>query len=134
MGFLVAGILAAAVSWVGNRAALKLMGPKVIVAVGPFIEELAKNGAAILTGSPLVLTHGVFGLAEGIYDAWDAGFQGLKAGLASLLGHVFYGYLTALVFHKYRVFWPALLTGYTVHMLWNVTVMQFMVTKKGVAR
>ncbi len=134
MGFILAGLTAAAVSWVANRAALKLSGPKVIVAVGPFIEELAKTGFAVLTGSSLVLTHGIFGLAEGIYDAWGSGLQGIKAGFVSFLGHIFYGYLTSTVLDKYRLFLPALLAGYVVHVVWNITVIAFIMQKRGVPR
>ncbi len=132
MRFLIAGILAAAVSWMGNRAALKIMGTKVIVVLAPFIEELAKSSAAVLTGSSMILTHTMFGLIEGLYDAWDSGWPGVGAGLASLLGHVFYGVVTYLVWQRLGVFWAAVLAGYVVHMLWNIAVMKFVVKKRRV--
>ncbi len=132
MRFLIAGMLAAAVSWAFNRAALRWMGAKVIVVLVPLIEELAKSGAAVLSGSPVVATHGVFGLIEGVYDAWESGLTGLEAGVAGFLGHLFYGYVTYLVLQKHAVFWAAAAAGYTVHMLWNITVMKFIVRKRRV--
>ena len=133
MRFLIAGILAAAVSWVGNRAMLRLLGTQVIVVMAPFIEETAKSGSAALVGSPLLLTHGIFGLIEGFYDAWNSGWQGMEAGIASLTGHLFFGYITYLVLTRHHIFWLAVLTGYTVHMLWNITVMKFMVRKRRIS-
>ncbi|PKM81434.1 MAG: hypothetical protein CVU89_09280 [Firmicutes bacterium HGW-Firmicutes-14] len=130
MRFLIAGIIAAAVSWAGNRAALKIAGTGVIVFLSPLIEETAKSGTAFLTGSPLVLTHGIFGLIEGIYDAWGAGLRGLKAGLTGLAGHVFYGYATFLVLEKRQSILLAVIAGYMIHMLWNMVVLRFVVRKR----
>lgn len=130
MGFFIAGILAAVVSWVGNRAALKLIGTKGIIILAPLVEELAKSGAAIIAGSSMVLTHGMFGLIEGVYDAWDSGWSGLSAGLLSFLGHIFYGLVTWQVWQKHGVFWLAVIAGYVVHTLWNALVMKFVVKKR----
>lgn len=133
MKFIVAGVLAAALSWAGNRAALKIMGTKVIVIGAPLLEEVAKTGSSLLLSTSIVLTHGFFGFIEGVYDAWGSGFNGIKAGIVSFLGHLFYGYVTYLVFLKYHVFFAAILTGYVVHMLWNIAVMKFVVTKRRVS-
>lgn len=130
MGFILAGVLAAAVSWVGNRTVLHIMGTKVIVVAAPLLEETAKSGAAVLTGSSLVLTHGVFGLVEAIYDAWSSWPRGFSAALASLAGHVFYGCVAYFTWQKQGVFWSAVMSGYTVHMLWNLTVMKFIVRRR----
>lgn len=132
MTFIAAGILAAAVSWVGNRAVLKVIGTRVIVVSAPFVEEAAKTGAALAMGASLVLTHGVFGLIEGIYDAWGSGLRGISAGLISLVGHTLYGYITYLIWQHLAGFGIALAGGYMVHLLWNFTVMKFLVERKGV--
>lgn len=129
MKFLIAGILASLGAWIGNRAALKLGGVRAIVVISPFIEEIAKTGMAFLTGSSLILTHGVFGLVEGFYDAWNSGVEGLKAGACSLVGHLFYGYTAFQVLHKFGII-PAIMAGYVVHMLWNLTVLKFIVKKR----
>jgi len=126
-----AGALAAMVSWIGNRLALKVMGAREIVLLAPLIEEAAKTGAAVLTGSPLILTHGAFGLIEGVYDAWNAGLQGLQAGVTSFAGHLFYGYITFMVMQRHHSWLYAILSGYLLHMLWNVTVLKFLVKKRG---
>ena len=132
MKFIIAGVLAAAISWLGNRAALRVIGAKVIVATAPLVEEAAKTGAALTLGAPLVLTHSIFGLIEGVYDAWGSGIRGICAGLVSLAGHTVYGYITYLIWqHRPGLGW-ALVGGYIVHLLWNLTVMKFVVQKKGV--
>lgn len=133
MRFLVAGILAAGFSWMGNRAALKLFGIQVIVALVPCIEELAKSGAAFLMGTSLILTHGVFGFIEGIYDAWGSGRRGIKAGLISVAGHGFYGYITTYILQRYALFWAAVAAASVVHVLWNLFVMKYVVKKRGTA-
>ena len=132
MKFIIAGILAAAASWVGNRAALGVIGTRVIVATAPLVEEAAKTGAALTVGASLVLTHGFFGLIEGVYDAWGSGFRGISAGLVSVVGHTFYGYTTYLIWQHGRGVILALVGGHVVHLLWNLTVMKFVVQKKGV--
>ncbi|WP_418791331.1 hypothetical protein [Phosphitispora sp. TUW77] len=131
MLFLAAGVLAAAVSWIGNWLAIKTMGAREIVMLAPLIEEAAKTGSAVLTGSSLILTHAAFGLIEGFYDAWDAGLQGLQAGAASLAGHLFYGYVTFLVMQRHNSLLYAVLSGYLLHMLWNAAVLKFLVKKGG---
>lgn len=132
MKFLIAGLLAAAVSWVGNRAALRLIGTRVIVVTAPFIEEAVKTGAALAIGASVVLTHSVFGLIEGVYDAWSADLRGLGAGLVSLVGHTVYGYITYLILQRWSGFGLALVGGYAAHLLWNLTVMKLIVQKRGV--
>lgn len=132
MTFFLAGVLAAAISWVGNRAALRVIGARVIIVSAPFVEEAAKTGMALTTGASIVLTHGIFGLIEGVYDAWGSGFRGLSAGLISLVGHTAYGYITYLLWQHRYGFGLALAGGYVVHLLWNLTVMKFLVQKKGV--
>lgn len=129
MTFFLAGTLAAAGAWIGNRVALKLGGIRVIVVVSPLIEEAAKTGMALLTGSSLVLTHGLFGLIEGFYDAWNSGNGGLKAGAVSVAGHLFYGYTTLQVMQNFGVI-QAVIAGYLVHMLWNLTVFKLIVKKR----
>jgi len=130
MRFLIAGALAAGVSWTGNRAALKLIGTKGIVVLTPLIEESAKTGSAFLIGSPLLLTHAAFGMVEGVYDSWEAGMKGITAGLTSLLGHSFYGYVANLAWNRYGEFPAAVLAGYVAHMMWNMAVMKFVVAKR----
>lgn len=132
MKFIIAGMLAAAVSWIGNRAALKLMGTKVIIATAPLVEELAKTGAALAAGASIVLTHAVFGLIEGLYDAWGADLRGISAGLVSLAGHTVYGYITCLVWQHFSNLAWALAGGYAAHLAWNLAVMKLIVRKKGV--
>lgn len=130
MRFLIAGIVAAAVSWVGNRAAIKLMGTKAIAFLSPLLEELAKSGSAVILDSPMVLTHGVFGLIEALYDARHAGIRGIEAGLISILGHLFYGYITYQVLHKHNSFLFGIFAGYLIHMLWNIAAMKFAVKER----
>lgn len=132
MRFWIAGTLAAVVSWVGNRAALKVMGTKVIVISAPLLEELAKTGLAVLLNTSVTLTHGVFGLIEALYDSWGSGARGLKAGIVSLTGHLIFGYISQVVLDRYNTFLAATMSGYLVHMLWNIAVMKFIVTKRRV--
>lgn len=130
MRFVLAGALAAVLSWVGNRAALKIMGTKVIIISAPLLEELAKSGSAVLLGTSVILTHGIFGLVEALYDAWGSGTRGLTAGAVSFTGHLLFGYISQIVLDKYYFFFAAIMSGYLVHMLWNIAVMKFIVTRR----
>lgn len=134
MLFILAGFLAAAVSWIANRAFLSKIGVQAIIVVSPFIEEMSKTGAAILLGSNIIFTHGIFGLIEGLYDAWGGGIKELYAGAASIIGHLFYGYVTYQVFLGYKVFIFAVFAGLAVHTLWNLTVMKYIVIRRRKAR
>lgn len=128
--FVLAGVLAAGASWVANRAALRMIGTKVIVLFSPLFEEAAKTGGAVLLGASVVLTHGVFGVIEGLYDALEGNPQGVAAGLTSVAGHLFYGYISSLVMIKFDSFVYAVAAGYLVHSLWNFTVMKFVVRRR----
>lgn len=132
MRVLIAGALAAVMSWVGNRAALKVMGTKVIIVSAPLLEELAKSGSAVLLGTSVILTHGIFGLIEAFYDAWGSRIRGLTAGAISFAGHLLFGYISQMVLNRYYVLFAAVMSGYSVHMLWNIMVMKFIVTRRKV--
>lgn len=129
-----AGAAAAAFAWVVNRLALKLFGAMVIVCIVPFVEEVAKTGLAVLFKASIILTHGIFGLVEAIYDLVYSQKTGFIAGLASIVGHLLYGLAAAWAYWESGQIAAALMAGYLLHMLWNFIVMRFLVKKKGVLK
>ncbi len=120
-----AGLLAALMAYVLNRILLRVAGNRVIVLVVPFVEELAKTGSAVLLGSALIATHGLFGVVEAFHDVAISRKHGLEAGMVSIAGHLVFGLITrSLVGIPVHWVYAALATG-MVHALWNSIVLRW---------
>jgi len=118
---LAVALSAAALVWQLNRALACL--PSVYrVYLAPLQEEVAKTLPAVFLGAPLFFTHMLFGAIEA---AWELLYQrrnSLYAGLAALLSHTVFGFVTASIYTPYEAVLPALAAGYLTHAAWNYTV------------
>lgn len=127
MGFVWAGMLAAGVAFIINRLGVGLIGLKAIIFFVPLIEELAKTLSAYYFSVSILLTHLVFGLIEAGYDFFTSPKKGLTAGLISIVGHSFFGWMTTLAYFYSNNILIGLVAGLSVHMIWNGVVMKFLV-------
>lgn len=128
MRVLLAGSIAAMLSWFFNKLVLRTSVTTVIIFLVPLIEETSKSLLAVLFLSPIVITHLLFGMIEAVYDLIN-GKNGFLAGMVSILGHSFFGYITYTTLLYSRSIIVAILGGYLIHMLWNLFVMKYIVTK-----
>lgn len=129
MRVLLAASLAAAISWFSNKKALHLNDTRVIIYLVPMIEEVSKSLLALLLNAPLILSHLTFGMIEAIADQINSR-NGLIAGMVSILGHTLFGFVTYTTFFYLHNIFIGILGGYILHTLWNLFVMEFIVSRK----
>lgn len=115
-----AGIIAALISYIFNKLVLKKMGNIGIIIAVPFIEESSKTIMALILNGDIIVTHFVFGVIEGIYDIINSSKSiGKWAALASLISHGVFGaaiYLTTKM--GYSVYLGIAL-AWLLHSGWN---------------
>ncbi|MDD2400886.1 MAG: hypothetical protein PHI90_05830 [Clostridia bacterium] len=133
MSYLVAGIFAASLAWVVNRLAIKYFGEYSIIWVIPLLEETIKTGVALLSGTSLVLTHGIFGCIEAIHDYYFSRKWGLVAGVSSVVSHLLYGWLTIWIYDNILSWVASVVLVGSLHTFWNFIMIKLFsyVIKKG---
>jgi len=119
MSYLVAGIFAASLAWVVNRLAIKYFGEYSIIWVIPLLEETIKTSVALLSGTSLVLIHGIFGFIEAIHDYYCSRKWGLMAGISSAVSHLLYGWLTIWIYDGIFSWVVSVVLVGTLHAFWN---------------
>ncbi len=128
MNIILAGLIAALLSYFANKLALKSFGKSVIIALVPFIEEVAKTMTAFFMGVPIIFTHGVFGLVEAVYDYKTESNPSLGPSLLSLVGHLIFGGVTSLIYVTTGVLGYGLIAGIMTHAFWNLGIVDFIST------
>lgn len=111
--------MAACLAWTVNRYFYTHFGSKIVSNLVPVIEELLKTGLAYLFSTSILGTHGVFGIAEFVWDFSKPGKGHWLPALAALLSHLFYGFLTGLVFGLMNSLVGGVVVAALVHMAWN---------------
>lgn len=120
-----AGLTAAASAWLINRNLVIHGGDRAIIWLVPPFEELLKTGLALLIGSDVMLTHGVFGFLEAIHDYRTSPRWGLAAGLASIVSHYSLGYGTVVFSRVFYSWITAVFASSLLHILWNLFMVRF---------
>jgi hypothetical protein len=129
VAFILAGFMAALFSFFINKLALKSYGRMAVVALVPLLEEVIKSMTAFLAGVPLLLTHGVFGLAEAAHDVYAGKGPSPLPFFLSLAGHLAFGAITRFVYITTGVLGYGILTAAAVHGIWNLSIITFVSTK-----
>lgn len=128
MQILLAAVIAAVISWTGNKLLTRAWKAEGIVFITPLLEETAKTIAALSFGQHLVLVHGAFGIIEGIYDYGFGRKNGPTAAFASIVGHLFYGVITFVVYKSWSIL-AGIIAAYAAHSLWNAFVLKALVRR-----
>jgi len=122
---IIAGILSAIFSYILNKVMLSKLGERALIALIPFIEEMAKTTTAIIFKSSIVGVHITFGVIEGIYDyIFSSKKIGKWAALASLISHSFFGGITYVVFERANSIILGILVSWILHSAWNWFIME----------
>lgn len=120
-----AGILSALFSYILNKLMLSKLGERALIALIPFIEEMAKTTFAIIFNSAFLGVHLIFGVIEGIYDyIFSSKKIGKWAALASIISHSFFGGVTYVVFERTNSAILAILVAWILHSGWNWYIME----------
>lgn len=117
--FLLAGLLAAGICWYLNGLMVDKFERWWVIIFGPGVEEILKTGLAIILSANILLTHAVFGVVEAVRDVSSGQTSGIVAGIASLVGHCFFGYLAFWGYVRFQSFTYAIFIPLTAHLLWN---------------
>lgn len=125
--FILAGILAALISYICNRIVLKKQGNIGIIVIVPFIEEFTKTMSSVMISTSILGTHFVFGVIEGIYDIVTSNKQiGKWAALASIISHTTFGLATYLTIQfGYSIYWGIFLS-WLIHSTWNWYITKYL--------
>ncbi|CUH96486.1 hypothetical protein P22_2576 [Propionispora sp. 2/2-37] len=123
MAYVIAGLMAG-LSFLLNKALLKLVGIKTVITYSPAIEESAKTLPAFYLGADVLATHVLFGLIEAVYDLMAGGTNRYRAAGCSIAGHALFGLLTAMLLFLSGNVWLALLGGIAAHLIWNAQMVR----------
>ncbi|HHW42502.1 MAG TPA: hypothetical protein GXX25_01590 [Desulfotomaculum sp.] len=118
LSYIPAGVLAAALSWVTNGLLIRFLGSRGVIYLSPGVEEGAKTGLALWFSASIPASHLVFGLVEGVWDAFK-GRRGPAAGLVGVASHGLYGLLTWWLYRFTGNPWMAVAGACLVHVAWN---------------
>ena len=129
MAVVLAGLLAALFSYLANKLALRSFGKSGVLMFVPIVEEVSKTLPAFFLGAPILLTHGVFGLVEAVYDLTRNSSPGPP--LFSFFGHLLFGGATHLVYVGTGVLGFGLVAGILLHFLWNLGIITMLTTSGG---
>lgn len=121
MAYVLAALMAA-LSFLLNRTALRYVGPKTVIGLGPALEEAAKTLPAFYLGADILLTHVIFGAVEAGYDWLTSRFFGAKAAILSLVGHSLFGLTTVGALALTGSVMLAAAAGLVCHLAWNIAM------------
>lgn len=122
MNWLWAGIIAAAVAWQLNKIIVRFWGEWGTIWITPVVEETIKTTGAVVLGADIILTHGLFGTIEALYDLRTSPRKGISAALASLIGHSVFGLASQAGLMVYGSLYVAVISGTMGHLAWNVLI------------
>lgn len=120
--------LTAALSFLLNRTLLRLVGIQSVITLSPVMEESVKTLFAYYLDADILVTHGVFGLIEALYD-WRQ-TRRRSAALFSMIGHGLFGAVTVAVIGQGGIY-LGLAAGIVAHLLWNTIMMRLHSTEGG---
>ncbi|PKM81940.1 MAG: hypothetical protein CVU88_03640 [Firmicutes bacterium HGW-Firmicutes-13] len=124
---LTAGLLAAGLSYILNKISLPRIKDSIYL-VTPVIEESAKTFFALGLGGSVFFTHGIFGLIEGVYDLFPFEIKKRRVFLVSFLTHLFFGFLTWVVYIYFISWIFAVVLVSALHILWNYLIIKIVRT------
>ena len=125
---LVAGLLAALLSYGLNSRALKILGDKAVTFGAPIFEEFLKTGLALLLGGSILVSHITFGVVEAIYDYYkNRGLLGTLSAGAGLLSHSIFGYITVLAPRLGKSPVLGITLALLAHIAWNYGIINMKV-------
>lgn len=115
-----AGFFMACLSFLVNKALLKIFGPKIIISYSPLVEESTKTLFAYCIGADILLTHVAFGAVEASYDFYHSKNFRWQAAMLSIVAHSLFGIITVITYQLSDSILIGLLLGFTAHWLGNI--------------
>lgn len=119
------GMLTASLSFLMNRALLKMVGPQVIISFSPILEEAAKTLLSYYLGADILAAHVTFGVLEAIYDWLHSEDDKFRAAMFSVAGHGAFGAVTVMLLFLSGSIGLGLCGGMVAHLAWNKAVVMY---------
>ncbi|NLK51969.1 MAG: hypothetical protein GX295_05955 [Syntrophomonadaceae bacterium] len=129
MNGILAGVIAAAISWPVNSWITERGGCWGLVFWVPLLEETLKTGLARQLGGELVLAHAVFGLIEGLYELQRD--RRIGSAVIALGGHLFFGVMTGILWSFFPYWSLAVLGVAFLHSVWNWIILKLFTKGSG---
>jgi succinate dehydrogenase hydrophobic anchor subunit len=126
----IAGLIAAALAWIGNVLIVKRWAESGVIWIVPLFEELVKTMTALLLGGSIIYVHGIFGLIEAIHDYTSSRRLGLWSGLAGLTSHWIFGQVTQYTYTYTRMWIIGIVATALLHTYFNYMMIRFLNRKK----
>lgn len=121
--WIIAGIIAAGAAYVINIVMSRFTPRYSVTLIAPFIEEFLKTYIAISIGAGVVLSHTVFGVAEGIYDYFNTSKKvNARSAALSVVTHGVFGYITSKLSTFSGIIYAVIIVAF-IHSLWNIIMM-----------
>lgn len=125
---LAAGLMAGALSYLLNIILLPRAKDSIYL-ITPVIEESAKTFLALALGGSVIITHGIFGLIEAVYDLFPFESKKIRAFSISFVSHLLFGFLTLGIYGFFLSWNFAVILVSAAHMTWNYLVIKLIKTK-----
>lgn len=120
MDAVAAGLIAAAASFLLNKAMIRMFGNIALTTVIPIFEEGFKSLIPVLMGTSILLSHITFGIAESVYEVFTSSGKRADLGaLVSFLSHCFLGILTVILINTTKSLMLSIIGAAFLHILWN---------------
>ncbi len=120
---MIAGVLAAGAAYVVNLVASRFVGRYSVVFVAPLVEEFLKTYLAVFLRGDIVLSHTAFGVAEGVWDYFNAGKKAnARSAALSVITHGLLGYGTFKACAYVDIIYAVALAA-LMHSVWNIIMM-----------
>lgn len=120
---LIIACLAAGLSFILNKALLKLVGLQSIITISPVVEELSKTMFAYFLAADILVTHLTFGVIEASYDWMKSRGKGVTAAILSIIGHGLFGAVTLFTAQQAEIY-MGLAAGIIMHLIWNAVMLR----------
>ncbi|MDI6600706.1 MAG: hypothetical protein QME46_02860 [Thermoanaerobacteraceae bacterium] len=117
------GLAASIIAYFLNTCLVRRFGGRFIYTVSTVVEEILKSGLAILLGGDIILSHGIFGVAEALNDYIALPDKiNARAAIVGAASHLLFGAVTALAM-GYR---PGLAVSCAIiiHSIYNMTMVK----------
>lgn len=122
MIWIIAGLMAAAVSFLANRFTYRVWSESALLGPIPLAEEVAKTMIAYFLGTSIFYTHLAFGITEAFLD-WHGQRRGIPAAISAIIAHALFGLITMAATQMAGAVGVGIATAFFAHSVWNAVAL-----------
>lgn len=122
MIWIIAGLMAAAVSFLANRFTYRVWSEAALLGPIPLAEEVAKTMIAYFFSTSIFYTHLIFGITEALLD-WHGQRRGVPAAVSALIAHSLFGLITVAATRMSGITGMGIAAAFFAHAVWNAAML-----------